>query len=81
MRGIKVNSKAEANTQIKIFVTKPVNGVPTPIELVNSGAAACKIGVSPTITWANERENVNSVCTFNQWVTGGELWPTNPTNN
>ena len=81
LTGVIVNSKSDANTKIHIVVTKPVkvNGetIQKDIELVNSNAAACKIGVNPSITWANERQNVNNVCNFNLWVTeGGELEPT-----
>lgn len=82
LTGIIVNSKSDANQKIKIYVTKNVNGVPTQIELVNSNAAACKIGVDPELypTWANERQNVNeAIHGFNKWVTqGGQLEPTNP---
>ena len=82
LTGIIVNSKSDANQKIKIYVTKNVNGVPTQIELVNSNAAACKIGVDPELypTWANERQNVNeAIHGFNEWVTqGGQLEPTNP---
>lgn len=84
LTGIIVNSKSDANQRIKIYVTKNVNGVPTQIELVNSNAAACKIGVDPEQypTWANERQNVNeAIHGFNKWVTeGGQLEPTNPSN-
>lgn len=84
LTGIIVNSKSDANQKIKIYVTKNVNGVPTQIELVNSNAAACKIGVDPEQypTWANERQNVNeAIHGFNKWVTeGGQLEPTNPSN-
>jgi hypothetical protein len=85
LTGITVNSKSDVNQKIIIKVQKSVtvNGETTQewIELENTGRAACKIGVSPTIDWADERENVNSVCTFNQWVTGeGTLEPTHPNN-
>ena len=83
LTGITVNSKTDANQKIKIEVLKSIttaDGVTSQqwIELENTGAAACKIGVSPTINWANERENINSVCTMNQWVSGGTLEPTHP---
>jgi len=82
LTGITVNSKEEANTKIKICVTKEIK-LPDgstknePIELVNSGAAACKIGVPPTTGIAVERTNVNGVLGSNEWVTNGILWPTN----
>ena len=82
LTGITVNSKEEANTRIKIFVTKEIkladgSTTTSDLELVNSGAAACKIGVPPTTSIAVERTNVNSVLSNNQWVTNGQLWPTN----
>ena len=82
LTGITVRSKEEANTKIKIYVTKEIK-LPDgstknePIELVNSGAAACKIGVPPTTGIAVERTNVNGVLGSNEWVTNGILWPTN----
>ena len=83
LTGITVNSKSEANQKIKVEVQKTIttaDGVTSQqwIELENTGAAACKIGVDPNNNWANERENVNSVCTMNQWVSGGVLEPTHP---
>lgn len=83
LTGITVNSKQDVNTKVKIMVQKDVvkaNGetVKEWVELVNSGAAACKIGVPPTTGIANERTNVNSVLRFNEWVTNGVLDPTNP---
>ena len=81
LTGITVNSKSEANTQIKIEVQKDVvtaNGtVKQWIELKNTGAAACKIGVPPTTGIAVERTNVNGVLGSNEWVSNGQLWPTN----
>ena len=83
LTGITVNSKTDANKKIHITVTKMIkNGagelVPTEIELKNTGSAACKIGVDPSINWADERSNVNTVCKFNEWViNGGQLEPTN----
>ncbi len=81
--GITVNSKSDANTQIKVFVTKEIklqdgSTKNEPVELVNSNAAACKIGVPPTTSIAVERTNVNGVLGSNEWVTNGQLWPTNP---
>lgn len=83
LTGITVSSKEEANTKIKIYVTKEIkkaDGSTTTkeIELVNSNAAACKIGVPPTTGIAVERTNVNGVLGSNEWVTNGQLWPTNP---
>lgn len=77
-----VNSKSDVNKKVKIMVQKDVvkaNGtVKEWVELVNSNAAACKIGVAPETRIANEREDVNSVVNFNKWVTeGGALEPTN----
>ena len=78
-----VNSKSDVNKKVKIMVQKDV---PTAtgtekswIELENTGAAACKIGVDPDeVGIANERSDVNTVCRFNKWVTeGGALEPTN----
>ena len=85
LNGITVNSKQDVNTKVKIMVQKDVvkaNGetVKEWVELVNSGAAACKIGVPPTTGIANERTNVNSVLRFNEWVTNGVLDPTHPNN-
>lgn len=82
LTGITVNSKEEANTKIKIYVTKEIklpDGSTTTkeIELVNSNAAACKIGVPPTTGIAVERTNVNGVLGSNEWVTNGIPWPTN----
>lgn len=81
--GITVNSKSDANTQIKVFVTKEIklqdgSTKNEPVELVNSNAAACKIGVPPTTSIAVERTNVNGVLGSNEWVTNGQLWRTNP---
>ena len=85
LTGITVNSKSDVNQKVKIEVQKSIttaDGVTSQqwIELENTGAAACKIGVDPKINWANERENVNSVCNMNQWVTGESktLEPTHP---
>ena len=81
---ITVNSKTDANQKIHIKVTKPIKNaagelVPTEIELVNSNAAACKIGVDPSYNWADERTCINDIYQFNKWVTeGGQLEPTNP---
>ena len=81
LTGITVNSKSAANTEIKIEVQKDVvtaNGtVKQWIELKNTGAAACKIGVPPTTGIAVERTNVNGVLGSNEWVTNGRLWSTN----
>lgn len=81
LTGITVNSKSDANTQITIEVQKDVvtaNGtVKQWIELKNTGAAACKIGVPPTTGIAVERTNVNGVLGSNEWVSNGQLWPTN----
>ena len=82
LTGITVNSKSDVNKLVKIMVQKDVvkadgQTVKEWVELVNSGAAACKIGVDPNTRIANEREDVNSVVHFNQWVTeGGQLEPT-----
>lgn len=78
-----VSSKSDVNKKVKIMVQKDVvkadgQTVKEWVELVNSGAAACKIGVDPDTRIANEREDINSVVRFNQWVTeGGALEPTN----
>ena len=84
LTGIIVNSKSDVNTKVKIMVQKDVlvNGKNQKewVELVNSGAAACKIGVPPTTGIAKERTNVNSVLDFNEWVTNGVLDPTYPNN-
>ena len=84
LTGIIVNSKSDVNTKVKIMVQKDVlvNGKNQKewVELVNSGAAACKIGVPPTTGIAKERTNVNNVLRFNEWVTNGVLDPTYPNN-
>lgn len=78
-----VSSKSDVNKKVKIMVQKDVvkadgQTVKEWVELVNSNAAACKIGVDPETRIANEREDVNSVVNFNKWVTeGGALEPTN----
>ena len=82
LTGITVNSKSDVNKKVKILVQKDVvkatGTVKEWVELVNSNAAACKIGVDPNIGFATERTDVNTVCSFNQWVTeGGQLEPTN----
>lgn len=85
LTGITVNSASDVNTKIHIYVTKEVKvdgqTKTIDVELVNSGEATCKIGVSPSCRIADEREDVRNVVNMNQWVTGGQLWPTYPQNN
>ena len=85
LTGITVNSASDVNTKVHIYVTKEVKvdgqTKTIDVELVNSGEAACKIGVSPSCRIADEREDVRNVVNMNQWVTGGQLWPTYPQNN
>lgn len=81
LTGIIVNSKSDVNKRVIIKVQKDVpTATGTWIELENTGAAACKIGVDPDeVGIANERSDVNTVCRFNKWVTeGGALEPTHP---
>ncbi len=85
LTGITVSTKSDVNKKVKIMVQKDVlvNGKNQKewVELVNSNAAACKIGVNPSIDFANERDDVNTIVRFNEWVTeGGQLEPTNPNN-
>ena len=84
LTGITVSTKSDVNKKVKIEVQKDVvkaNGetVKQWVELVNSNAAACKIGVNPSIDFATERTDFNSVVNMNKWVTeGGQLEPTHP---
>ena len=83
LTGITVNSKSDVNTKVHIWVKKKIKDAnggtkEQDVELVNSGAAACKIGVRPTCGIALERTNVNTVLNMNEWVTSGALEPTYP---
>ena len=74
-----VNSKADVESKVKIYVTKEIkkaDGSTTtePVELKNTGRAACKVGVDPSKhkNFANERQNVNDVVLgWNEWVVNG----------
>ena len=77
LSGITVNSKEAVESLVKIFVTKEITKadgsiVKEPVELKNTGRAACKVGVAPSHNHANERQNVNeTVLGWNEWVVNG----------
>ena len=77
--GFAVNSATEARDLIKIEVYKEEDGIKQWVELKNLRAAACKIAVDPKTRIADERENVNSVLNFDEWVKlGGQPQIVNP---
>lgn len=76
-----VNSKADVESKVKIYVTKEIkkadgSTITEPVELKNTGRAACKVGVDPSHNYANERQNVNDVVLgWNEWVVNGGNLP------